>query len=229
MRLAKILLAGAMLVATTSAADATITIYTTLSAFTAATTAQGTDTFNNLTAGAQLPLSLTRTAGAYSYTVKSANGTPGSSSLYGAGSTADAWLSNNLNADSIIFNGFTAGVRGAGGNFFGSDFNGLFVASPLGITVTATDASGTVTQTLLSSTTTSFLGFVSTTGLTSLSVAATVGNSSYWPTINNLTLAQGAAVAAVPESATWAMMLVGFGMMGASIRYRRRSTKTSFA
>ncbi len=29
---------------------------------------------------------------------------------------------------------------------------------------------------------------------------------------------------AVPEPATWAMMLVGFGMMGASMRYRRRNT-----
>lgn len=36
-------------------------------------------------------------------------------------------------------------------------------------------------------------------------------------------------VAAVPEPATWAMMLVGFGMMGASMRYRRRSTTTVYA
>ena len=35
--------------------------------------------------------------------------------------------------------------------------------------------------------------------------------------------------AAVPEPATWAMMLVGFGMMGATLRYRRKSTKVSFA
>jgi len=32
-------------------------------------------------------------------------------------------------------------------------------------------------------------------------------------------------VFAVPEPTTWAMMFVGFGMMGASMRYRRRSTK----
>ncbi len=35
--------------------------------------------------------------------------------------------------------------------------------------------------------------------------------------------------AAVPEPATWAMMLVGFGMMGATMRYRRRSTKAVYA
>ena len=36
-------------------------------------------------------------------------------------------------------------------------------------------------------------------------------------------------VFAVPEPATWAMMFVGFGMMGASMRYRRRGTKAVFA
>jgi hypothetical protein len=37
------------------------------------------------------------------------------------------------------------------------------------------------------------------------------------------------ATAAVPEPATWAMMLVGFGMMGAAMRYRRRSVSTRYA
>ena len=34
---------------------------------------------------------------------------------------------------------------------------------------------------------------------------------------------------AVPEPATWAMILVGFGMMGASMRYRRRATNVVYA
>ncbi len=33
-------------------------------------------------------------------------------------------------------------------------------------------------------------------------------------------------VAAVPEPATWALMIVGFGMMGASLRHRRRAAVT---
>ena len=36
-------------------------------------------------------------------------------------------------------------------------------------------------------------------------------------------------VAAVPEPATWAMMIGGFGMMGGAMRYRRRKTSVSFA
>jgi hypothetical protein len=35
--------------------------------------------------------------------------------------------------------------------------------------------------------------------------------------------------AAIPEPATWAMMLVGFGMIGATARYRRRSAKVTYA
>ncbi len=35
--------------------------------------------------------------------------------------------------------------------------------------------------------------------------------------------------AAVPEPATWAMMLTGFGMVAGAARYRRRRTTTAFA
>lgn len=36
------------------------------------------------------------------------------------------------------------------------------------------------------------------------------------------------SVGTVPEPATWAMMLVGFGMVGAATRYRRRATTVAF-
>lgn len=36
-------------------------------------------------------------------------------------------------------------------------------------------------------------------------------------------------VAAVPETATWGMMIAGFGMIGGALRARRRSTSVSFA
>jgi hypothetical protein len=36
-------------------------------------------------------------------------------------------------------------------------------------------------------------------------------------------------VTAVPEPATWAMMLIGFGMVAGASRYRRRSTATVYA
>jgi hypothetical protein len=33
----------------------------------------------------------------------------------------------------------------------------------------------------------------------------------------------------VPEPATWGMMILGFGLVGASMRYRRRATRVTFA
>ena len=36
------------------------------------------------------------------------------------------------------------------------------------------------------------------------------------------------AVAAVPESSTWAMMIAGFGLVGGALRYRRRATRVVF-
>ena len=42
------------------------------------------------------------------------------------------------------------------------------------------------------------------------------------------TLTISAVAAAVPEPATWAMMIFGFGAVGSMIRYRRRSTTVTF-
>lgn len=39
----------------------------------------------------------------------------------------------------------------------------------------------------------------------------------------------GNAAAGVPEPATWALMILGFGAVGGSMRYRRNSTAASFA
>jgi hypothetical protein len=41
--------------------------------------------------------------------------------------------------------------------------------------------------------------------------------------------ATSSAIGPVPEPATWAMMLVGFGMVGGAARYRRRAAKLSCA
>jgi hypothetical protein len=59
--------------------------------------------------------------------------------------------------------------------------------------------------------------------LNTLVVSGTsAGGASYG---GNLTFVPGA----VPETATWMMMLAGFGMMGAGLRYRRRSANVKFA
>jgi hypothetical protein len=63
---------------------------------------------------------------------------------------------------------------------------------------------------------------------------AQCGSTAQWASLNSagfvtLSLNDGDVGGVVPEPATWAMMLLGFGMTGAAMRYRRRSTAVSFA
>lgn len=73
-----------------------------------------------------------------------------------------------------------------------------------------------------------FFGVTSDTAFTSFTITgagSTLGASTVFDNIRF-----GSAVsAAVPEPATWAMMIGGFGMVGGAMRYRRRKTTVSFA
>jgi hypothetical protein len=196
-------LALAALLFGAASAQADITVYTSQSAFNAAVTAPGVDNYDDLTVQLYSP-TLIRTAGAYQYTVSSTNG------LYGAGGPTDFWLSNNTRSDPMTFSGFSAGINAFGGNFFGSDVSGLF--SP-GSTMVLTASDGTTaTYTLNNATVGSFVGFVSTTALASVTLTS---GGEYWPTANNLTLAMAAPI---PEPETYAMLLVGLGLLGAARR-----------
>lgn len=48
------------------------------------------------------------------------------------------------------------------------------------------------------------------------------------PFFGNGTLSISEVAAGVPEPASWSMMITGFGAIGGTMRYRRRSTKVSF-
>lgn len=220
----KLAFAAAVLTAAlASPSQAAITIYTSQAAFLAAVTTPGVDTFETLSITGSTPSPITRTAGTYGYTASAST-----SSFFGAGTNADHWLSTNLATDSITFSSFTGGVRALGGLFFGSDISGLFAAGS--VTLTATDASGSVTQTITNATTSSFLGFVSTGPLTSVTISAVQPATPLWPTVNNLTLAGAATpTPGVPEPATWAMMIVGFGLVGAAMRRRATMARVTYA
>jgi len=66
-----------------------------------------------------------------------------------------------------------------------------------------------------------FYGFAYTTN--------NVLNSFGFESVANRAITATTATGAVPETATWGMMIAGFGMMGAAMRTRRRSTKVTFA
>jgi hypothetical protein len=203
-------------------AQAAITIYTDLAAFTAATTAPGVDTFTGFSTTASTPTPILRSAGSYTYSASTRT------SFFGGGTFANPFLSPNTATDTMTFNGFVGGVQAAGGNFFGSNISGVF--QPGDITITATDASGTVTQTIVGATTDSFLGFVSDGALTSFTVVSVQPAVGFlWPSLDNLVLARRAdAPGAIPEPATWAMMIVGFGMVGGAMRRRNAAPRLNF-
>jgi PEP-CTERM motif len=212
----KTAIASAALLAAT-AAHAGLTTYTSQAGYLAAVGTTAVDTFDDLeVAPTEGPLF--RTAGAFSYTAE-----VGEESTYFYGGTdddVDYWLTTDARRDTVTFTDFAGGsVAGAGGYFFGSDIGGFSTVAG-SITISATDSTGaTLSYTITNPGLDSFVGFVSTAEITSLSFS--VGNQSgVWPTINDLHL----SIAAVPEPETYGMMLAGLGLVGYAARRRARKT-----
>ncbi|TFW31000.1 PEP-CTERM sorting domain-containing protein [Massilia horti] len=207
----KPLVLAAMLLLSATAAQAGITFYTSQSAFNAAISAPGVDTFDDLSV-MRYTSPMSRTAGAYSYTVSSVN------DLYGAGLPGDHWLSNNNLLDPIVFSGFSGGVTAFGGNFFGSDINGMYMPNT-SVTLLALDGYGnSISYTINNTTMNSFLGFVFDSPLASVTLTS---GGTYWPTANNLTLGVTEVPANVPEPGTFSLLLGGVAALGYAARRRR--------
>lgn len=210
---AAILMAGAQ-------AQAALAVYTSQADFDAAVAAMmpalsGIDSFDDLVAGANLGSGpLARSAGGIGY---SASAGPDSDLLFGAGSASDTWLSTNTPGDSLSFSSFAPGVFAAGMNLFNSEIAGQFLRAGL-IYLTATDTEGSSSHSIRTGdmSTDSFLGFISTTEITSLEVTSFARRAAVWSAVNNLSLAY-----AVPEPETYLMMLAGIAAVGFVARRRR--------
>jgi hypothetical protein len=206
-------LALAAFLVASGASQAGITVYTTQSSFLAAISNFATDTFDDLPPGRTNldTAAINRSAGAYAYTAS-----VGEDSLATGGTGSDVWLTTDPSNAVLTFDNFSSGVYAVGGFFFGSNSDGG--AQRRGsITVTATDADGTITtETKRNPRTSNFFGFVSDSSLTSVTVSTTTRRGSMFPTVNNLTLA-----AAVPEPETYALLLSGLAIVGFVARRRR--------
>jgi hypothetical protein len=187
-----------------TAAQAGITVYTSQAAFLAAVSAPGVDTFDDLVGPQPEPDDqLNRIAGGYTYDVYSYGG------LFGAdgGAGGDHWLSNNFRSSPIVFSNFSGGVRAFGGNFFAIDSMGGYTLG--NVVLTAIDG-GVLTYELSNAATTDFLGFVSSTPLVAITLNPGF-DPGWYATANNVVLA-------VPEPATYGMLLAGLGLVGAATR-----------
>ena len=198
-----------------SLSHAALIVFTSEASFIAATSAQGVDTFSDLVPGTVILSPINRNAGVYGYTGTSPGG------FFAVGTAGDPALSTNFANDSITFDNFTGGAQAIGANFFDSDLNGAFASGS--ITVTAVDQTGTVTQTIINATEDSFLGFVSTDSLVSLTV--TTLDPNLFATVDNLTigLRAGGNPTPVPAPGSMVLLLGGLGIMGLSARRRRRT------
>lgn len=199
------------------AAQAGITVYTSQAAYLAAVSATAVDTYDNLPVDI-IDTPINRTAGAYSYTVTT-SGTP--AQLYGAGDGSDHWLSTSAESDNLVFSNFSSNVRGVGGFFFGSDIFGDYTSSTSS-TLSASNILGEVlTYQLVLPTQSSFIGFISSDAIASLRFKTNDASEGVWPTVNDLHLSAAAAIPAIPEPSSYAMLLAGMGLLGFIARRRR--------
>ena len=198
----------AALLAVSANSHAAFTVFTSQASFLAAVDAPGVDTFTGL------PLTfvnspIARSAGPYPYSASSTTG------FFGVGTAANPALSTNVDTDVITF--FNLGSANAiGGLFFGSDILNNFVTATM--VLTATDSLGaTSIQTIVASPT-SFLGFLSTGTIASLSVTTAMPGEFIFPTVDNLT------IAVIPEPETWSLLLAGIAALRFCARRRRGRT-----
>lgn len=232
MRILSVLLAASAMVSAVSA-QAAIVVYTDEASFLAAITAPATDGFEDLSLLNPTPAPLTRSVGSYGYTASIAD------DFYASGTDADRWLSTNIATETILFDSFTGGVSAIGGFFFGSSADFSYVPGAT-LNFSVSDGSSVLLTSLADATTNSFLGFVSTGLLGSLAVTTVqpigagtpTGSDFIYTAVNDLTLGVarpivegpgpgGGGVGAVPEPESWALLIAGFGLVGATMRRRR--------
>jgi hypothetical protein len=208
-----------------SAAEAAVTTYSDAAAFNAATTGATTATFGTGAGSAYVGASPVTGPG-YSITANDLylfNNNPSYTSYYYNWGTGNVLT---FKQNGVITINFTAPVTAFSINLstFNDDNNPATPAGApstvYGFDVTVGTGQGSYVVSTKALPTMAFFGATSTTAFTSITL--TGGNN--FTNFDNLTLAT-AVGGAVPEPATWAMMIGGFGLVGGAMRRRAGSSK----
>ncbi|TRW17609.1 PEPxxWA-CTERM sorting domain-containing protein [Glacieibacterium frigidum] len=223
------LIAGAL----SAPALAAPTVYSDAAAFAAATTGLSTNGFEGVAAGQSTWI---LQSGSYSQpgftitqnTNNAFNTDPAQTSYYynwGTGDVINTPYSGTLTVT------FSTAVTAFGldlGTFYSLPFPFPPGVTPgvattrYGVPVTVGTSQGNFTVATNATQNFAFFGVTSDTAFTSFTLsAAGLAPAGTTPSIVFDNLSFGTAVAAVPEPATWGLMIVGFGLVGAGMRKRR--------
>lgn len=130
------------------------------------------------------------------------------------GTIATGMLYRQVRADRPTIFNFAEPTFGFGGTIRSGGFG------TLAITLTFDDGTQQTLAPFALSPTDAFLGFSSDVGIRSIDVrSATAANASLY--LADLTFGDAAIAGTVPEPAQWAMLIIGFGMIGGTMRRRR--------
>jgi hypothetical protein len=209
------------LLQTPSAQAQAFTVYTSSNSFFSAITGgRFTTNFASLPSyfdGEGLPSNPTGlTNGGYSYDVVSIFGV--ASDLIGLKEIPGPGVSVFYDDNTLLFTNFNYAVGngsfGIGGNWFNTDPNGQFVSQQLTVSVLLSDLSTTNTTFTPVDLASSYIGWITSTNITSVTITGPGIGSNLFPAAANVTV--------VPEPSTYALLgLAAAGLAGYLIRRRR--------
>ncbi len=215
----RIALVGAALVTTASPAVAALITYTSQSTFDAAVGAETTFGFDEGNSDSHFhdesnPYTLSGVTFTDNVTAANvANG--GSPILFLVGAAATPTYGKDFLSFQNTDGGISADLTTSGVTAFGFQYASYVAGGAATVSV-----NGGAPSAISVTGTPSFIGFTSTTPITNLTILFPEGYS-----FDLTSVSYGAALpGAVPESATWAMFIGGFGLIGAATRRRQRMT-----
>lgn len=215
-------LAGAILIVASSAAtQAQALVFTNRAAFEAAVTGEANIGFNVAGAGSATGHGSLLTLSGVTFSAEQIFQIDSAASAFSAGAAYSSdyleWQGNS--PQTLMTISFAAPVTAVGFDFMEIySISTQFTIIADGITTVRTSGASP-----------SFFGITSGSAFTSLSVSvpranAAAANGAAFPTLDNLTFVTSTVV---PEPATWAMMIAGFGLAGAALR-RRTASATAY-